>query len=62
MCLDSIRLFELVPGIKSEPLFSSQEDYNSFYASFVARVTPELDKHKIARAESERAAMYHFIS
>jgi hypothetical protein len=43
---------EIVPGVKGEPLFKSQEEYEAFRKSFHDDVAPELEKLEEARRRS----------
>lgn len=53
--------FVLVPGMKSEPLFKTQKEYEDFRESFSKSVQPALDRQRRARAESWKAAFDHLL-
>ena len=52
---------ELVPGLKSEPLFRSSEDYEAFRQRFYNAVQDTLREQALARAQSERNVMNHWV-
>jgi len=53
----TVTIVELLPaGVKSEPLFKSELDYQR-----LREVAPDLEKYAIARALSERDSMYHLV-
>ena len=52
---------ELVPGVKFEPLFRTEQEYQAFRASFQAEVKPELDRLREARRQSEEDAKKHLV-
>ena len=52
----------LPKGVKSEPFFKTEEDYQNFRNDFIEAVAPEMEKYRIARLESEYASMFHFVN
>jgi len=57
-----IQTINLLPkGVKSEPFFKTEEEYQRFRQDFIDAVAPEMEKHRIARMESERDSMFHFL-
>lgn len=57
-----ITLIELLPpGVKSEPLFKTEEEYWRFREEFMKEVAPALERYALARALSERDSMYHWV-
>ena len=48
-----------IDGIKSEPLFPTEEAYQEFMERFAREVKPALDRQRIARALSEDDARRH---
>jgi hypothetical protein len=54
--------FKLLVGVKSEPLFETEQEYQDFRASFQQEVKPELDRQREARQQSEEDAKRHLVS
>lgn len=50
---------ELLP--EGEPFFKTEEEYEKFRKSFADDVSPELEKCRIARMESELDAMFRIV-
>lgn len=45
---------EIIPGLKSKPLFKSDAEYERFAHSYAAEATPALEQCRLAHARSER--------
>jgi hypothetical protein len=57
-----IKHISLLPsGIKCEPFFKTEEDYQRFRQDFIESIAPELEKQRIARMESERESMFRIV-
>lgn len=57
-----IQTINLLPeGVKSEPFFKTEEEYQRFRQDFIDAVAPEMEKHRRARMESERASMFRIV-
>jgi hypothetical protein len=57
-----IQTINLLPeGVMGEPFFKSEKEYQRFRQDFIDAVTPEMEKHRIARMESEKEAMFHIV-
>jgi len=56
------REYELFPGFnaKSQPAFSSQEQYDQFRANFQKEIEPIAQRYAKAHAASELAARTHW--
>lgn len=48
-------------GVKSEPLFKKQADYDKFCQEFVADVEPKQRESRLAHARSELASMFRVV-
>ena len=58
----AVTLIELLPGgVKGEPLFKTEEEYQRFREEFMREVAPDMEKYALARALSERDSMYHLV-
>jgi len=53
--------FQLVPGVKSEPFFKTEKEYEEFRTRFKKAVKKDLDDFNRARAESELEARNHMV-
>jgi uncharacterized protein YnzC (UPF0291/DUF896 family) len=57
-----IQTINLLPeGVKSEPLFKTEKEYQRFRKDFIESVAPEMEKHRIARMRSEHASRFHLL-
>jgi hypothetical protein len=57
------RTINLFPeGVKSEPFFKTEEEYQRFRRNFIDSVSPEMEKQRRARRESEQASMFHIVN
>lgn len=52
---------EIVPGLKSEPLFPNAGDYEKFKERYIAQVTPELARLQRARDLSEHESRNRIV-
>ncbi len=58
-----IQSINLLPvGVKSKPLFKTEEEYQRFRHEFIDAVAPEMEKHRIARLKSELESMFHIVN
>ena len=58
-----IQTISLLPeGVKSEPLFKTEEEYQRFREDFIEAVAPEMEEHRIARLKSEHQSMFHLVN
>ncbi len=56
-----MREYELVPGVKFEPLFKTDEEYQEFRRRFSEEMKPALDEQRRQRAKSELDSMSHWV-
>ena len=58
-----IQKINILPdGVKAEPFFKTEEEYQKFRQNFIDEVAPEMEKHRIARIKSEHAAMFRIVN
>jgi len=52
---------ELCPGVKWEPLFKTEKEYQEFRERYIAAVTPQLEAYELARRRSEQESFFRRI-
>lgn len=59
----AVTLINLLPeGVVSQPLFKTEEEYQTFRESYIEEVGPKLREYDLARARSERDSMFHLVN
>jgi hypothetical protein len=53
--------YELIPGAKFKPLFSSEEEYEKFRERYQKAMFPILEEQRLARAKSIQDAFHHYV-
>lgn len=60
------QLSPLLPGPdgkprEMQPFYATREEYEEFRERFVAAVTPQLEKYRLAHLRSERESMFRIV-